>query len=70
MKKKNQLIRHVNIHAQQLKALVDPIRVVYALNWSCCASDVGFCNKKLLVPNHSVYTRCLNTMLKRYLSLC
>ena len=32
MKKKNQLIRHVNIHAQQLKALVDPIRAVSALN--------------------------------------
>ena len=42
MMKRNQLIRHVNMHAQRLKALVDPRRVVYALNWSCRVSDVGF----------------------------
>ena len=48
-KKQNQLIRHVNIHAQQLKAVVDPIRAVSALHWSCYVSDVGFCNGKLLV---------------------
>ena len=58
MKKKNQLIRHVNIHARQLKALVDPIRVLYALNWSCCVSDISSCNGRLLVSGQSVHNGC------------
>ena len=58
MKKKNKLIRHVNIHTQQLKALVDPIRAVSVLNWSCCVSEIGFCNGKLLVSGQSVHNRC------------
>ena len=70
MMKRNQLIRYVNIHAQQLKALVDPIRAGYALIWSCWVSDVGFRNGKLPGPGHSVHTWCLNKMLKRCLCLC
>lgn len=70
MKKKNQLIRHVNIHAQQLKALVDPIRAVSALNWSCCLSEIESCSGKLLVSGQSCTIGVMNRMLKRYLHFC
>ena len=55
MTRKNQLIRHVNIHTQQSKALVDPMRAVLEPIWSCCLSDINLSIGKLLVFGQSVY---------------